>query len=251
MYKKGEEQANADALSRLPLPDTPSEVPIPPEVVCLMEHLSTSPVSAQQIKTLTDRDPVLSEVNKFVLQGWPPQSSETSEDLLPYTRRKTELSVQDGCLLWGSRVIVTPSVRDKVMEELHETHPGISRMKSLARQYVWWPGMDAELERRVKECSLCQASHKAPPSAPLHPWEWPQRPWSRVHADYAGPYMGKMFLILVDANSKYCGHWARSFIIIHTAVIVTHRCALALPTSLSRPLPRAVTAAYFGSQIHE
>ncbi len=82
-----------------------------------MEHLTASRFPAQQIKTLTDRDPVLSRVKKFVLQGWPPQSSELSEDLLPYTRRKTELSVQDGCLLWGSRVIVPPSVRDKVMED--------------------------------------------------------------------------------------------------------------------------------------
>ena len=90
-----------------------------------------------------------------------------------------------------------------VMEELHETHPGIVKMKSLARSYVWWPNMNAELEARVKACKECQASRPLPAVAPLHPWEWPSKPWSRLHLDYAGPFHGKMFLVLVDAHSKW------------------------------------------------
>ncbi|CAC5378003.1 unnamed protein product [Mytilus coruscus] len=39
--------------------------------------------------------------------------------------------------------------------------------------------------------------------APMHPWEWPSKPWSRIHIDYAGPLYGKMFLVCVDAHSKY------------------------------------------------
>ena len=52
----------------------------------------------------------------------------------------------------------------------------------------------------MRACSDCQSSQ---PMAPLHPWEWPQRPWSRLHLDYAGPFLGKMFLVLVDAHSKW------------------------------------------------
>ena len=76
-------------------------------------------------------------------------------------------------------------------------------MKNLARQYVWWPGMNKDIEKEVQNCSTCQASRNMPQSAPLHVWEWPQRPWTRVHADYAGPLEGKMFLILIDAHSKW------------------------------------------------
>ena len=76
-------------------------------------------------------------------------------------------------------------------------------MKNIARQYVWWPGLDADIEQKVKTCSACQSVRNKPPPAVLHPWEWPQRPWARVHADYAGPFMGKMFLILIDAHSKW------------------------------------------------
>ena len=75
--------------------------------------------------------------------------------------------------------------------------------KGRARGYVWWPNMDRELEDAVKKCQQCQLHQKAPAEAPLHPWEWPGQPWSRVHIDYAGPYKGHMYLVVIDAHSKW------------------------------------------------
>ena len=199
-YKPGERHANADLLSRLPLPETPAEVPTPPEIILMMETLQGTPVSAKNIRQWTDRDPLLSRVRNLVLQGW---HDVEDEEILPFNRRKQELSVQDGCVLWGSRVVVPQAGRAKVLEELHDGHPGVSRMKSLARGVVWWPGIDQQLEEKVKGCSLCQANQKTPAQAPLHPWDWPERPWARIHIDYAGPFMGKMFLVVVDAHSKW------------------------------------------------
>ncbi|XP_035806354.2 uncharacterized protein K02A2.6-like [Amphiprion ocellaris] len=201
LYKAGSENANADAFSRLPLPDTPSLCSLPPETVFLLERLSTSLVTAKQIKMWTDRDPVLSQVKRWLMQGWP--AAVEQEELKPYARRQQELSVQDGCVLWGSRVTVPPPGRAQIMEVLHEAHPGVSRMKSLARSFVWWPGLDTALEEKVKACSQCQENQKMPAAAPLHPWEWPSRPWSRLHLDFAGPFMDHMFLVLVDSHSKW------------------------------------------------
>ena len=48
-----------------------------------------------------------------------------------------------------------------------------------------------------------QAVKQAPPTAPLHPWVWPTKPWQRVHVDFAGPFMGKMYFVAVDAHSKW------------------------------------------------
>ena len=76
-------------------------------------------------------------------------------------------------------------------------------MKSLVRQFVWWPNMDSEIERYIKNCVSCQVSIRDPPLTSLHPWEWPQSPWTRVHADFAGPFLGKMYLVLIDAYSKW------------------------------------------------
>ena len=63
--------------------------------------------------------------------------------------------------------------------------------------------MCEDLEEAVKCCSKYQSSHATPAVAPLHPWEWPLKPWSRLHLDYTGPMEGKMYLVLVDAHSKW------------------------------------------------
>ncbi|XP_058858757.1 uncharacterized protein K02A2.6-like [Acipenser ruthenus] len=199
-YKPGEDLGNADALSRLPLPEGPQKVPMPTETVLLLEWLSTSPLDARQVSKATERDPVLSRIRRMVTNGW---VGLPNRETKPYFSRKQEISIMEGCLLWGARVIIPPTLRLQVLKLLHEAHPGIVRMKCLARSYVWWPKMDQELEKKVQECTRCQANRHGPPEAPLHPWKWPQKPWERIHVDYAGPVNGKMLLVIVDAHSKW------------------------------------------------
>ena len=89
-----------------------------------------------------------------------------------------------------------------MLDELHVAHPGIERMKSSARSYLWWPGVDADIEQKVKQCNQCQINQRKLPVMPLHPWEWLGKPWSQIHLDYAGPFQGKMFLVIVDGYLK-------------------------------------------------
>ena len=60
--------------------------------------------------------------------------------------------------------------------------------------------MDKAIEEVAKGCSVTQNN---PKTAPLHSWEWPARPWQRIHIDFAGPFLGTMFLVVVDAHSKW------------------------------------------------
>ena len=200
-YKPGKYHGNVDGLSRLPLPDQPKVVPKSGSVIMLLEHMNETPVNVVAIRNWTRRDPTLSKVLSYVQNGWP--TTCTEESIKPFFRRRDELSVEESCILWGNRVIIPPQGRKSVLKDLHIAHPGICRIKSLARSYVWWPSMDSELEETVRQCTECQVNRKTPAQAPLHPWDYPCRPWSRIHIDYAGPYMGKMFLIIVDSYSKW------------------------------------------------
>ncbi|XP_060110493.1 uncharacterized protein K02A2.6-like, partial [Heteronotia binoei] len=134
-------------------------------------------------------------------RGWP--EGNMGEEFKPYKARREELAAHKGCILWGSRVVIPPPLQRRVLESLHETHPGIVRMKALARSYVWWPGMDGEIEGWVRECQTCQESRPEPPSAPVTRWESTRKPWSRLHIDFAGPFQGQTFIIMVDSYTKW------------------------------------------------
>ena len=116
---------------------------------------------------------MLARVKNYVRNGWPVSNDEMEEELKPYCRRRYELSSHDGCLLWGSRMIVPPCVRNILVRELHETRPGVTQMKGL---YLLWPSMDSEINMLVKICDICQSQRHSPAVSPLHPWEWPEEP---------------------------------------------------------------------------
>ena len=135
----------------------------------------------------------------FTLHGWPQALDDPV--LQPYFSRKQELSVDRGCVLWGLRVVIPEKYRVRLLDDLHHEHHGIRQMKSLARGYFWWPGLDAAIVERVQQCHVCAALGKSPPRAPLYPWKWPAKPWEHIHIDFFEK--GKLnFLIVVYAYSK-------------------------------------------------
>ena len=203
VHRSGLLLGTADALSRLPLPEKEETVPIPQEWCNLINFLDSAPVTSWDIRQASRCDPIISRVLKYCENGWPETLNETQLDLLPFFRKRTELTTHNGCLLWGYRVIVPSKLRDPILADLHGGHTGISRMKELARSYVWWPNLDSDLETITKKCSNCLEHAKNPPRAGLHPWEWPSQPWHRLHVDYAGPVQGKYFLVVVDSYSKW------------------------------------------------
>ena len=205
-FKPTKAHANADGLSRLPvssasMPSPPSQDNrLPDSDVFSIRQIEALPMTHIQLRAATRRDPLLSRVLLYTQRGWP---LDVPESMKPYYHRRDELSLENQCVLWGIRVIVPKRLQNQVLEELHRSHVGIARMKALARSYVWWPKLDEDIECLIKSCQRCQAVKNAPPVAPLHPWVWPAKPWQRVHVDYAGPFMGRQFLIVVDAHSKW------------------------------------------------
>ena len=132
--------------------------------------------------------------------GWPRQVQE--EALQPYFKQRFELSVEQDCVLWGLRVVIRKALHDRILEDLHADHPGVCRMKSLARSYLWWPSLDKAIESVLQNCTACQSTRKQPATALLVPWKWPVQVWQRVHMDYAEKD-GVYFFVVVDAHSKW------------------------------------------------
>ena len=220
-HRSGALLGTADALSRLPLMSTTDSTPVPADWVNLVNFLESSPVTSADIREHTRKDPTLSKVMRYCELGWTPNATTVQDaEVTPYLRRKDELSIQDGCVLWGSRVVVPTKLRSRLLEELHMGHSGSTRMKELARSYVWWPKLDTDLEGLTNSCPECLSLRAMPSKAELHPWEWPTHPWHRLHVDYAGPVDSRYFLVIVDAHSK----WVDVYLTSGTTAKETIKC---------------------------
>ena len=123
IHRPGLSIPQADALSRLPVANAPTLVPVPADTIMTMQYMDMSPVTASDIRRETARDPVLSQVFLRTRDGF--QQHEDNEQLKPYIQRKDELSIHDGCLMWGIRVIVPSRFRPVLLDELHNAHSGI------------------------------------------------------------------------------------------------------------------------------
>ena len=68
------------------------------------------------------------------------------EELIPFHRRREELMVEGDSVLWGHRVFIPTKLHRKVLEELHQGHPVVVRMKAIARSHMRWPNLDKQIE---------------------------------------------------------------------------------------------------------
>uniref|UniRef100_A0A5S6Q662 RNA-directed DNA polymerase n=1 Tax=Trichuris muris TaxID=70415 RepID=A0A5S6Q662_TRIMR len=205
-YRSTTSFGNADALSRLIATQLRQEEDIVIASVdgeiqrVLVDAVRNLPVTSRMIRDETARDPMLQKVLQCLSKGWPKVRAPLLQHF--YNRRQS-LSVVDGCLLFADRVVVPNCLQGQVTSQLHSEHPGIVRMKALARSVVYWPGLDQQIENIVRQCSACAMVAKLPAKTPPCSWPPADKCWSRVHVDYAGPVEGRYLLVLVDAFSKW------------------------------------------------
>lgn len=190
--KKSKENDNVDCLSRAAVPPGQSaELAVDAEVNALhaetLLQISSSVITAQTIAEETANDPELQALLRDL--------RENSCDS-PFT-------ISDNILFRLDRVMVPKSLQAPILEELHATHLGVTKMKQLARRYVYWEGLDKDIERLVKGCESCARVRHSPKKMVVHPWDQASENWERVHIDYAGPVEGHFLLMCVDARSKW------------------------------------------------
>ncbi|XP_053548920.1 uncharacterized protein K02A2.6-like [Bombina bombina] len=194
-YRAHDFHGNADAMSRLPLMNSLPVVQESLPSVCF-----TGIVHAKQIAKETACDTELQLLAKYLRDGWPRTGCDVQR---AYILRAKELTLRNGCILWGERVLVPNGLWQATLKLLHEGHPGIVRMKQKARGHVWWPAIDKDIENYVMACKGCVQAQGQLPRGAVQPWDWPTTPWERLHLDFAGPIEGISYLIIIDAHSKW------------------------------------------------
>ena len=126
------DHGNADALSCLPLVRNSLGNSTEPSIFNI-NCIESLPVTSNDIRRETRKDRILSKVLTHTKRGWPVQ---IPDSLKPFYMRRNELSVEEGCLLWGIQVLIPKSLQEKHLQELHNEHTGISKMKALARSHM-------------------------------------------------------------------------------------------------------------------
>ena len=212
VYVPGKNHCVPDALSRLPsdtIVDTVSEM----SSISLVHETSLNDLeclSIEMLKEESKKDKLITLVKKYVSTGWPKR---IGADLRPFKSLHFGLAIENDILLYGPsrRFVVPKSLQTAVLAIGHYGHRAIARTKSYLRQFVYWPGMNKEIEKYVKTC--CQDSEKAlkiykPPVQPIPP---PTHPWQDITADIGGPVtnLSRYFLVIIDRFTK----WPEVFIL--------------------------------------
>ncbi|VDH89859.1 Hypothetical predicted protein [Mytilus galloprovincialis] len=119
-------------------------------------------------------------------------------------RFREELSVIDGVLLKGSRIVIPDKLRKQTLQLAHEGHQGIVKTKLRLREKVWWPGIDQDAENLVKSCRACQVVGPVPKQEPIKRTQLPDGPWQDLCADLMGPFpTGEYVFVVVDYYSRW------------------------------------------------
>ncbi|XP_068235544.1 uncharacterized protein [Palaemon carinicauda] len=206
--RRSSNNGNDDALSWLPLPDCDSDASDKlanwtKEATAFNRHqVNSLPVTAKSVARETLHNAVLARALYCTRNGWQ-DSKDLEEELKPFHSSQHEFSIEEGCFLWGARVVLPSGYWTQILEELHGGHLGIVGMTGLARLHVSWPNIDQDIENTVQGCSAYEATQPMPTRAEGNPWKWPSGPWKRVHVDFAGPFLGQMYPLMIDSYSKW------------------------------------------------
>lgn len=167
-----------------------------------MQALTISPERLEQLQRCTGQDESLQTLKTTILSGWPAQRDQAPVNIREYWNYRDELSVHNGILFKGSRVIIPLVLRPEVMSKIHSSHLGIEACLRKARDSVFWPNMTGDVRDQVSQCSICSELQSQNPKEPMQSHQIPDRPWSRVAADQFKLH-GKDYIVVVDFYSDF------------------------------------------------
>jgi len=161
----------------------------------------TNLVSWEMVKEHSLEDETFRELTQIVRKGFP-RIQDLPPKLRPFHRFADEMSVVDGVLMLGHKIIVPVSLRKQVLEALHAAHQGIAMMNQRASDTVFWPGISIDITRVRNECGDCNRIAKSQAMEPPVAITYPEYPFQMICCDYFD-YEGKNYLVTVDRYSNW------------------------------------------------
>ena len=119
-----------------------------------------------------------------------------------YKSIKDYLSVEDGLILYGSRILIPKSSRKDVLAKLHMSHQGVERTKRRARQTVYWPGIINDIATTIQSCNSCQERQPSQCKEPMMTDLEPTMIFEDVSCDFFS-YGGHEYLVYADRYSGW------------------------------------------------
>ena len=202
----GKELYTADTLSRAPLDKPLSEADqqlnkdLSLYVLSILDNLPATEKQLENIRLHQDEDEICRKLKQFCAEGWPEKHHVVSP-IAPYWQEKAHITVQHGLLMKDSRLLIPSSMRLEILDKIHTGHLGIRKCRERARESVWWPGLNKQIEDMVTTCATCCRERKQN-AEPMMSLPLPDRPWQKVATDLF--YLnGKEYVLLVDYFSRY------------------------------------------------
>ena len=161
--------------------------------------------SLQQLRVATQADDELAILKHTIMQGWPRTIKQVPPELQLYWTFREELSIEDGLILKGTRIVIPSKQCQAILKQIHKGHLGLNKCKLRGKETVYWPRLNTELEDLVLNCQLClkysTAKHKLDPSLALGQ-EVPLYPWTKLATDISY-FEEASYLLIVDYTSHY------------------------------------------------
>ncbi|KAK3924061.1 hypothetical protein KUF71_002391, partial [Frankliniella fusca] len=168
----------------------------------ILNGIAGAPVTVDRISEASLADPSLKKIYDFTYFGWPNSNPfPTHSELSVYYKIRDQLSISEKCVLYGSRVVIPPSLQSECLSILHMGHPGINKTKMLARVVLWWPSLNSDIENLCSYCDDCVKVNSQSKKVFI-PWAVAKHPFERVHVDFYC-YKQTTFFIFVDSYSKW------------------------------------------------
>lgn len=161
---------------------------------------SEIPIDYHTIANEINKNNLFTKLKKYIQYGFPKKIRDL--ELKKFVNVKNDLTLQQNCIWWNNRVIIPPSLRKEILQICHQTHLGSFKIKNLAKSYFWWPGLNQDIENFTSNCSVCCHLRDNPPRAQVKLWDWPNKPWSRIHVDFF-VLKNKYFFVILDSHSKW------------------------------------------------